>query len=554
MNTTSRPSTQLPLILAFLAFSLAAVQSSAKVLVYQHNTNNTAFNRYDATTNSWSGLGGLSSTRNNTQFATDILGNIFTYDDGPRRIYRYDPAINNWVDAGLPSVGITNSAGYNLKVTNSGRFLLTNYNNAYLRYSDGGSWSTNYLGFNPNLTADYDPTTDRYVIGITGQKRFVEVDVNNFSKTFSSYAGSSGEYRRMGSIVDGYLVENTSNQGIRRWNMNNLSSGTTWLPQPSGTDWLSSDVDRNTGTLYVNDYAGYRFGTVNVLTGAYTSLANSPTSSLSSLTVVNTDVILEGITTASRYNSTIDSLQIGGTSPGQLTIQDGTLTANSTVDIQANGTLIVNSGKALSATTIDNYGQVTVNGSLATVSGTIQNHPGATIQGTGSVGNLLNEGGIIAPGNSTGTLNAASSTWGPNGIYNFEVNDFAGTAGSNSLGWDLLNISGTLDITATLADPFVIDINSLTSGQVAGLANNFDPLQNYSLPIVTAAGGITGFDPSLFSIETTNFQNSNLSLTNFSISQSGNSLLLNFDPVPEPSTLLLGSLTCLGLLARRQRS
>jgi len=535
----------------FLTVSLVLLTppAQAQVLVYQSNINNSSFNRFDASTNSWSSLGGLSSTRNNTQFATDILGNIFTYDDGPRRVYRYDADSNSWADAGLPTVGIFNGSGYNLKVTNSGRFLLTNYNSSTLRYSDGGSWGGVNMGFAPNLTADYDPTTDRYVVGLRNQKRFAEFDVNTFARTFSSYAGNSNEFRRMGSIVDGYLVENTSTQGIRRWNMNNIAGGSSVLPQPSGSDWLSSGVDRNSGTLYVNEYSGGRFGTVNVQTGAYSSLPNSPTASLSSLTVVNTDVQLDGITTASRYDLTINSLRIGGTNSGELSIVGSTaLTSNGSVTIESNGQLTVLPGSTLDAGAFYNEGIATING---VVTGPLYIQAGGRVEGSGSTGQLtISSGGTLAPGNSPGTIAAGNTTFGEGGIFQLEVNDFTGMTGSDP-GWDLLTVAGILDLTATISDPFIIDLDSLTLADAIGNAENFNDASNYSLTFVTTIAGITGFSEELFLIDTSDFTNAYSGT--FAITQIGNDLALQYTAIPEPNTLLLSALASFGLLARRRK-
>lgn len=71
--------------------------------------------------------------------------------------------------------------------------------------------------------------------------------------------------------------------------------------------------------------------------------------------------------------------------------------------------------------------------------------------------------------------------------------------------------------------------------------------------MATAAGGITGFAANAWTIDTALFQNSFNG--SFSLSQTGNSLYLNYAAIPEPSTYaaLAGALA-LGLAAWRRRT
>jgi hypothetical protein len=99
---------------------------------------------------------------------------------------------------------------------------------------------------------------------------------------------------------------------------------------------------------------------------------------------------------------------------------------------------------------------------------------------------------------------------------------------------------------------FTIEVDSLDNLGGPGLALNFDPTKARSFPLITADTGILGFDPAAFAIDTTGFQN-NLAGGSFSIGKSGNDLLLNFTPVPEPTAwlLLLGGV-CLRFATRRR--
>lgn len=134
-----------------------------------------------------------------------------------------------------------------------------------------------------------------------------------------------------------------------------------------------------------------------------------------------------------------------------------------------------------------------------------------------------------------------------------------------SLGWDQISIvsDDTLYVTATAATPFSIKIISLQSDGTPGAALNFDPSQPYSWLLIESYSTI-GFDPANFSIDASGFANG-LAFDEggngaFWLSLGGDygqSLMLNFVPVPEPSTYALVGLG-LGVIAwsawRRRRN
>ena len=82
-------------------------------------------------------------------------------------------------------------------------------------------------------------------------------------------------------------------------------------------------------------------------------------------------------------------------------------------------------------------------------------------------------GSVLSPGNSPGTLSTGSQTWEDGGAFLWEINDSGGNQGADP-GWDWLDITGTLDLSSLTAGGFTIDIDSLTSGNIAGDAVGFD--------------------------------------------------------------------------------
>ena len=220
------------------------------------------------------------------------------------------------------------------------------------------------------------------------------------------------------------------------------------------------------------------------------------------------------------------------------------------------GTLEIASGGSItsSALSVNNGAVLDVEGTAGAV--TVNN--GGRLEGSGSVGALtVASGGTLAVGNSPGTMTASSATWEGGGIYSWEFDSIAGNSGSSLAGqginWDFLNVSGVLDITAASGSPFIIDIVSL----LAAGDTSFDQDASYSFAIATAAGGITNFLTSDFSITGYLSGSNKWSLGLVNNTGSSQSLVLSYNAataIPEPSTgglLLIG----LGLVAafRRKR-
>lgn len=114
------------------------------------------------------------------------------------------------------------------------------------------------------------------------------------------------------------------------------------------------------------------------------------------------------------------------------------------------------------ATTVEN-GTLAVNGQLG---GALDVLAGGRLQGIGTVGNTV-VSGVIAPGNSIGTLSVADILFNKGSIYEVEVNAAGGS--------DLIKASGTA---------------SITGGTVRVLAGagTYTPATTYT--ILTAAGGL----------------------------------------------------------------
>jgi autotransporter-associated beta strand protein len=237
----------------------------------------------------------------------------------------------------------------------------------------------------------------------------------------------------------------------------------------------------------------------------------------------------------------------------------GTSTYGGGTDVSAGGLIAGASGSlGTGPITVAGGAQLGVD-SGATLTNAITLSPGATLSGRGTFsppgGVTIAGGSTVLPGNQyAGEYVSSLSfgtpvTFGTGGIYGFSVATASGVAGVD---YSTVNVTGALTITSTPVSPFVISVISIdpSSGN-PGMAN-FNSSLPYTWTLVTASS-IAGFSSSDFSINTSSFQNV-FGGGVFSLGEVGNTLTLNFTPVPEPSTwmLMVAGLAVAGARIRRR--
>ncbi len=297
--------------------------------------------------------------------------------------------------------------------------------------------------------------------------------------------------------------------------------------------------------VYNANAAAFTLGGSAILT-INNGIANNGTASQT----INTALALSG---AQTWNANSGSLAIGGTvnnggfgltvGGANNTTISGIVTGAGALNKSGNGTLTLSQANTFTGGMAINGGNVRVSNTTgsATGSGNVVLNSGS-FGGLGRItGGLTINSGRISPGNDggsqrVGTLTTGSETWNGGGM-NFSLKDAASTAG---VGWDLLSINGTLNLSGLSAgNPFTIDLLTVL-GNGAGNASNFDPNQNYQWLVATTTGGVSGFNANAFTFTTNGFSNPLLGTSQFMMSlvDGGNGLAITY--VPEPSTIALG--------------
>lgn len=402
-------------------------------------------------------------------------------------------------------------------------------------------------------------------------------DTNGFDVTFGNLISGTGTLNKTGSGT--LTLSNSSHSGGTTLSAGTLALGGSGALGSSGTlsfggGTLKFTANNTTdysarfstaaGQAYAFDNNGQNVTLGTGLTSSGGTLTKSGTGTLT-LSGTNT---YSGTTTVSAGTLQIGNGGTSGSVAGDITnnatvafnrsdalTYSGVISGSGAVTKSGAGTLTLSGTNTYNGATTLSAGTLKLSGSAANSAFTVA---GGTLSGSGTLGALtVSSGGTIAPGNSPGTLHAEATTFASGGNYLWEINNVNGTAGADP-GWDLLSVNGGLTISATSADPFTIDVTSLTSGNVAGLATGFSTSASYSFTVVSTTTGISGFSADKFHLDTSGFANAFDGTWALALANGGNDLALTYtgaSAVPEPSTYaLLAGCAALGLITWRRRA
>ncbi len=234
----------------------------------------------------------------------------------------------------------------------------------------------------------------------------------------------------------------TTNNGILRFNRSDT------LTVASGISGTGSIVQAGAGTTILTGNNTYT-GTTTILAGNL-QIGNGSTGGTVTSNIVNNTTVTFDNPTSSTYTGTISGTGSVTQSGGGTTILSGTNTYTGATTVSS-GRLAVN-GSIVSNVTVD---------------------AGGNLGGSGTINATVTNNGIVAPGNSIGTLNVNGSyTQAAGSTYQVEVN----AAGQS----DRINVTGA---------PGTATING---GTVAVLAQSGSYGRNTTYTILNATGGVTG--------------------------------------------------------------
>jgi autotransporter-associated beta strand protein len=307
----------------------------------------------------------------------------------------------------------------------------------------------------------------------------------------------------------------------------------------AGSVTLETDTATGEGPLSLGDYTS-----ANFLTSAPTVHGLSAPSPYHSINLANNSTLTIKQEDDGEVNGGIagSGAVVVKQGAGTLTFTGANTYTGGTVITE--GVLAANHGDGSNVVDALGTGAVTLNGGTLHIGdgltfGNVLNFgvSGGKLGGNATFSSPLTLGSdvTLAPGNSPGVLTFSSGLTVNDGLTTeIEINGAANNAGVTS---DLIVTNGPgLNLGAVSAGGYTLKIISLTllGGDVAGPVDDLGASASWTIFQNT---NLTGFvsDGSQFTIDSSEF----VTLGSFSLTQSGNNLVLNFTAVPEPSTYAL---------------
>ena len=315
------------------------------------------------------------------------------------------------------------------------------------------------------------------------------------------------------SAQTGSLTLNGDISGGRSlWSVGGQAANTVVL---GGNNTFSGNVKISGGTLIVtrDSTLGTVGGTTEVSSGATLGLQGGFSYNAAEVIKLFGDGVgtlgaIKNISGVNQFFGPIDlqsSVTIGAVS--------GSLDLGGTISGAPYAVTKVGSGRIIISGLGNNFNQTAVNAGTLQVestlgSGTVTVSAGATLAGNGVISGTVALSGEVSPASSPGSLSTGSETWNPDASYLWEINEADFGMAGDSVGWDLVDISGTLTINSTMVNPFVVRLASLDPFfNLPNDAGDFDETVDYAFPIAKTTGGVLGFNANKFVLNESLFSN-----------------------------------------------
>ena len=296
----------------------------------------------------------------------------------------------------------------------------------------------------------------------------------------------SGDNTQSGGITLGSASRIASDAGTLTVSGNVSGSGLGLTVGGAGNTAIQTAIGIGTGRLTKEDAGTLTLSGANSYTGG---------TLLSGGRVVGDTRSLQGAIT---NNAAVTFHQTtNGSYTGLMSGAGGSLTKSGA------GTVTFTANNSYTGATTVSGGRLIVNGSQGSSAVTVSS--GASLGGSGTVGGLT-VSGLVAPGNSIGTLSAGNTVFNGGGSFELEIFDWVNTAGT---GWDLLAVTGNLTLSNTSGSPFTINLVSLQNSSTPGLSTDWNQNANFTNTFITYSGSLLGtsFATNLFTVNTNGFQN-----------------------------------------------
>ena len=282
--------------------------------------------------------------------------------------------------------------------------------------------------------------------------------------------------------------------------LNKTGAGSLIIAPGNGLNFTYAGLNIAGGSFQFN-----RDGHLGTVPGSFS--ANNITLSGGTLTTATTGLTItsnRGITLATGTSSTIDA-------PVAALSYGGSMSGSGNVSFTSTGTINLSGTHGHTGTTTVSTGSLNLTGTISSSTTTVAS--GATLSGIGTAAAVTSNGTLSPAGSGAiGTLNTGNETWNTGSTIKIDISDISGSAGTIN---DLLAITGSLNTSG--AETIAL------SGTISG----FSYTTAASWTIATTTTGITNNASYVF---TTTGLTNNIGSGTFSITTSGNNLVLNYTP------------------------